>query len=508
MPARPILTLPARAALALASALPVALFVYTLRCHEFWRDEVQALLLGRDVPLAGLLHAMRLEGSPPLFHLILKVLSVALPAPATLALAGALGYAALLAGTFHLLRVLSRRPAPSLALTVALGLTNTFAYELGVLSRPYGLGLGLDLAGLGELYVALRLRRPRRALTGALLCGAAAITSDHAACVAGAALASFVLVALADRRTRSLVLPTLAALPFFALTWYLMAPCAERTAEVAVAANPHLDGVLRQAARVLRSGALAGGWWGPAGGAAPHPVIYALFAAALTLTGVVRLARSRHDMAVTLFPFGVALLSWATLLYIFVAWYIGSYRHHLFLWIPTLVYVLGWLARARLATGWSRWLLVAATVLLLPWLVLQYRVAWDDLAGDLGDDFSQTKRAAAILPAGAQVIADHDYAVLAMRAWRDDLTLRSPDGQGRALGPIIVDRRWHDRVPMGPLVTEACRAAADRTFVARRSMALPVLGPCLSPVQESDALLPSERFDLYRVSCPCVQHLR
>src|SRR4051794_29612977 len=103
-----------------------AVFFYTRSCHEFWRDEVQALLIGRDVPLRELLRAMRFEGSPPLFHLILKVACAALPAPLALALAGALGYAVLLAGTFDLLRVLSRRPLASLVVTLALGSTNTY----------------------------------------------------------------------------------------------------------------------------------------------------------------------------------------------------------------------------------------------------------------------------------------------------------------------------------------------------------------------------------------------
>jgi len=485
------------------AALVIALFVFTRVYHEFWRDEIQALLIGRDVPLSGLLHAMRYEGSPPLFHVLLKLLCCVFAAPTALALGGALGYAALLAGTFHLLRVISRRPAVSVALTAALGCTNTWAYELGVVVRPYGLGLGLDLAGIAELIVARTLRRPRRALLGALLCGAAALTSDHAACVAGAALASFVVVELAGRRV-ALALPTLAALPAFALTLWLMSPLADRTAESMSPQSPSLAKAWSLAGLFLENGALVGGWWRHAG-AEPPPSwpAFRLFAAAMAILAVVRLWQRRRDRATDLFVLGTVALSWATLLYIFVVWYSGGYRHHLFLWMPALVIALGWLADGRFARGRSRLALGAAAALLAPWMGYQYWMAWDDLSQDLRGAFTQTKHAAPLLPPDAHVISDHDFSILGLRLWRDDLTLRSQDGRGRAFRYLVVDRAWHARVPLQPILAEECRAAPDRTVLASHAVYLGKLQGCARLLDRRAGMLPTERFDLYHVDCAC-----
>jgi hypothetical protein len=486
---------------ALLCVLPAALlFAFTRAHHEFWRDEAQAALIARHVPLSGLLHAMRYEGAPPGFHLLLKVLQLVLAPPTALALAGALGYAALLAGTFHLLRVVSGRARTSAVLTALLALTNTYVYELGVVCRPYGLGLGLDLAGIAELLVARRLRRPDRAVSGALLLGAAAITSDHAACVAGAALASFVLVEL--RRGLRLPLRALGSLPFFALTFYLMAPFEDRTPEVATAGNAALRGAFRLAGNFLEAGGLAGGWWRH-DGVEPPPSwpAFRLFAAAMGIVALTRVwTRRRRDLGAELFALGTVALSWATLLYIFVAWYAGSYRHHLFLWMPALVLALGAIAGAR---GKERFPLLAAVVLLAPWFGYQLALARDDVLGDLRGAFTQTKATAALLPADAHVVADRDYAILGLGLWRADLSLRAADGQGRRFTYLVVDRAWHKRVTLPPLVKEECRAAPDRTFVAVTRTPLGDLAKCAARVQARAGMLPSERFDLHRVDCAC-----
>src|SRR5689334_12634149 len=66
----------------LALALYAALLAIGIAHHEIWRDEAQAWLLARDsgTPLA-LLHAMRYEGHPPIWHLLLWLLSRATSAP-------------------------------------------------------------------------------------------------------------------------------------------------------------------------------------------------------------------------------------------------------------------------------------------------------------------------------------------------------------------------------------------------------------------------------------------
>ncbi len=109
----------------LARAAPFVLVVaavtlYDHRYHEFWRDEACALLEARAVPWRGLLHAMRLEGIPPLYHVLLKVLASFLPNPAALLAAGAIGLATLLTGTYQLVDSITgskKRPSPSPSLS-------------------------------------------------------------------------------------------------------------------------------------------------------------------------------------------------------------------------------------------------------------------------------------------------------------------------------------------------------------------------------------------------------
>ena len=51
--------------------------------HEFWRDEMQAWLIGRDLPTPGAVIAQaRYEGAPPLWNLILWALARLSPQPA------------------------------------------------------------------------------------------------------------------------------------------------------------------------------------------------------------------------------------------------------------------------------------------------------------------------------------------------------------------------------------------------------------------------------------------
>lgn len=53
-----------------------ALSLFLLWAHEPWRDEAEAWLIARDTPTLGaFFHAMRYEGTPVLWHLLLRLLS-------------------------------------------------------------------------------------------------------------------------------------------------------------------------------------------------------------------------------------------------------------------------------------------------------------------------------------------------------------------------------------------------------------------------------------------------
>lgn len=497
---------PIRPLFVLSVLLPSALvFAYTVRYHEPWRDEIQALLIGRDVSLSEFVRAFRLEGVPPLYHLLLKVFCLVFSAPVALALASALGYAILLGGTLHLLHVLSRRVLGSVLVMLVLAGTNTYAYELGVVSRPYGIGLGFVLAGIGEIIVARRLHSSRRALRGALLCGLAALTSAHAACVAGAALAAYAVLEMVCRRSLRPIIPTFAALPFFGVTWYMIAPYPERTAEAAAAVNPTLDGAWQNIALFLESGALVRGWWiDPRALSASSWPVYRMFALAMFLIAVMWVFDKRHR-SILYFALGTVALTWTTLLYIFVAWYSGGARHHLFLWMPAVTIALGRLLSIR---PWRlrRNLVPAVTLFLLaPWLVFQYSFGWENFAGDFRGPFSGTKRLATILPQNAHVVSDHDYSIVGLHLWRGDLTLSSPDGLGRRFNHLVVDRVWHNRTGLGNVLRNACTTAPDRTMLARNSMAIGSLNNCLRLIERGQALLVTEKSDLYRVDCSCLR---
>src|SRR5215831_8645322 len=125
------------------AAVVVFVFLFHLRFHEPWRDETQALLIGRALTPENLMDTLRHEGHPPLLHLLLKALDRVARPPFPLAIVGALNTAALLHGTQALLRVIARTRRAAVALTCLLACTHFYTYELGVVARAYGLGLGL-----------------------------------------------------------------------------------------------------------------------------------------------------------------------------------------------------------------------------------------------------------------------------------------------------------------------------------------------------------------------------
>jgi hypothetical protein len=115
--------------------LYTALLVVGMAHHEMWRDELQAWQLVRDAASpAAVLHAMRYEGHPAIWHLLLFVASRVTKAPVAMQVVHAL---VAVAGVAIFLRL-----APfALPLRALLALGYLPLFEYGVLSRNYALAL-------------------------------------------------------------------------------------------------------------------------------------------------------------------------------------------------------------------------------------------------------------------------------------------------------------------------------------------------------------------------------
>jgi hypothetical protein len=499
-------------------ALPFALVVlgvaaFDLRFHEFWRDEAGAMLEARAVPWGSLLEAMRVEGVPPLFHALLKVAGAVLPNPLALVAVGALGLGTLLLGTYRFLVALSGARRGAARATLALALTYAYAYELGAVIRQYALGLGLALLSLACLRDALRGDR-RAVRTGALAAGLAALTSAHAACVAGAGLLAFGVIALARRRALRGWWPILLTLPCFALVAYLASPYPLRVAEGNAQLHFPAATTARLSLQALVEGVMPSDWW-LVESFVPPPLRGAVAALrSLAFWGVVlgaaaalaaRVARWR----VSTFEVLAVVVSWVPLLVIIVNHYWGFHRHHLFLGLPLLVVLTGWgldeRVEGKLAGELRRW----GLALLVPWFLFEAGIAAGSFALDARHPFSDTKSAAQVLGAGAHVVADADWRSMGMLFWRPDIQMRSMSWRGRRFRYARPDREWHATAALAPLLAEECREAPDRVYFAGYPASLGGLARCGKPVPYPTNTLGEhpftwESFELLRMDCGCV----
>ncbi|MHB1223769.1 MAG: hypothetical protein ACYC2G_06925 [Gemmatimonadaceae bacterium] len=162
--------------------------------HEMWRDELQAWMLARDsVSPVDLVRNMRYEGHPPLWHLVLWMVSRLSRAPEAMQLVQWL----VSATTVYL--VARFAPAPRTA-KVLVAASYYLAFEYAVLSRSYGLGLLL-------LVVACTLLRTRRQGYGtlALVLALLALTSAFGLLLAAAFAAALGVDAIVDARLRRMI---------------------------------------------------------------------------------------------------------------------------------------------------------------------------------------------------------------------------------------------------------------------------------------------------------------
>jgi hypothetical protein len=481
------------------------LFLYTARFHEFWRDEAQTALIARAVPLGDLLHVMRNQAVPPVVFCVLKVVGVLAP-PYSLSALAAIGFASLLFGTYQILLTISESAPRSALGAAAFALTDTYCYELGVVVRQYGLGLGFALACVAYLGRAIESDDRHDARLGAGFGALAVSTSVHPGCLGGAALLAYSVIRLARKRTVRSVVEPLCAVPAFLFTFFLLTPY-DRAPEMVGAFHRTFPEALAVVGAALLDGVLCRGWWTPQD-IAPLKIAIVVVTCA-GLSGV--LLRNVHAMSrrpeLLAFYAATFVLNTLTLSYIFVVRMAGEYRHHLFTFIPVMVVAVGLLLTSSEGQPRSRILGLASVALLLPWFLFQYWACGKDLGGDFRGAFSGTKAAAAALPRGARVVvAGQDWVGLGILYWRPDVSMRAQSSKGRPFRYLVQDWEWHEEVPLLPLLVDECHKSADVYLVAPGDT-LPAETRCAAPILSASSLLPSEHFSLLGVRCACLSQL-
>jgi hypothetical protein len=503
-------------------AAACALVAFDLRYHEYWRDEVHAALLSASVPLHRFLLAKRIEGPPFALDLLTLVFREILSPEWSLLLAGAIGYSILLFGTYRCIVSISCRRVASLVVTALFAGTYVYAYEFGIVIRAYGLGAGLALLTNAYLRDALRQRAMRPVVLGTVAGGLCAISSTHAATFAAGSFVAFALVAVwRDRGIRS-VLPTLGALPLFALVAYLALPFPGRSPDLN--ADEHRPGELfgRLALQAVSGGFTPQDWWVAASFGSPvtldviamlrHAAVIgvALGVAYSVLVRIVDVTDEyreyRPALVYDLLSIGIG---WLPLLEIVINHYWGSPRHHAFFGIPVVVALAGWgLQRPFGASGLARWLSSGALVFASPWFAFQLVLCTRDVDLDIRLPFSDTKEAARMLPPGAHVVADSLTTQEGYMFWRPGIVMRGADEGGRHLEATVFDSAWHIRVPLAPLVRQECADAPDRTYYSGAKGSVGAFDGCLRLLHRatpaSEQLRADERLDLWQVNCQCV----
>jgi hypothetical protein len=147
--------------------------------HEPWADEAQAWLIARDLGIPGILHQMGYEGSPPLWHLLLWVLTrLQIPYAAL----GAVSLGLMAAAMYAWLRW-SPLPTP---VRLLVPFTFYYQYQYAVVARSYALSTFLAFAA-----VALWRAKPVRVLHLGLVLALLAQTNMHGFMIAGGIACAF-----------------------------------------------------------------------------------------------------------------------------------------------------------------------------------------------------------------------------------------------------------------------------------------------------------------------------
>lgn len=446
--------------------------------HEMWRDELQAWALAADSRSpAELLHNMRYEGHPALWHLLLWIVSRGTRNPEAMQV---LHLAIAAASVF-----LFARQAPFSRWARALFAFGYFPlYEYGVISRNYALGLLLVFA-FCALYPARFRRLLPLGLTLALLANAspyawilsvalAATLAWEGARPRDAALAALVFLAGAAAAAAQMIPPADAG---YATGWWLQWTPARALRTLGTVAHAWLPLPDIGAPMVWNSSLFRSLGHG----------LTALLALGLIALAVLRLRRSRP--AVFLYLSGtVALLGFTYLKYF------GSLRHHGHHFVLLIACL--WLARAGEEDRRRD-----------PWIagVLAVHLAGAAALGSLDfvRPFSAAMAAAEFIRreglAGMPIIGQQDYRSSPVGAYLQK-TMYYPN-RGETGTFILWDRRRRERLPEAVycrlLVDQIGRHPDGVLLVSTDPLPVcPGVGSILL-ARFSDSMIPDERFSVF-----------
>lgn len=458
--------------------------------HEMWRDEMQAWLIPAGSASPGeLIHNLRYEGHPALWHLLLWLLTrVTLRPEAMQVLHLAISAAAVF---------LFARGAPFSRTVRALAVFGYYPlYEYTVISRNYGLGM-LFLFAACALFPARR--RSYLPIAGAL--ALLANSNPYAWLVAAAFAGTLVLEPLWDREVRASLRPADAGLALLLF--------GSGAAMAAAQMIPPPDGGFAtiwfldlRAARVFRVLATVARAWLPI----PNPSVAtawntnllwhlrngvtALLAVGLLGIAVAALRRSRPALVLYLAG-SAALLAFSYLKYA------GYSRHHGFHFLLLLACL--WIAREPSRENPGERLLIAL-------LAVQIAAGAWIYGQDLLRPFSAARATAGFL-------RDPRYAEMLVVGYPDSIStpvngyLGRPFyyPQSRSFGTYVL---WNQNraaeVPFG----ELCRLLRRQLRQRREGILLvfnqppPLCGARLKPEELAsfhDSLLPEEGYGVYRL---------
>lgn len=164
----------------------------TVWFHEPWSDEAQAWLIARDLSIPGILRQMGYEGSPPLWHLLLWILThLHLPYVSL----GAVSVVLVASGMYIWLR---RSPLPA-PVRFLIPFAFYYQYQYAVVSRSYALSTLLAFAA-----AALWRARPVRVIPFAAVLALLAQSNMHGFTIAMGIACAFAWECVCDFRERRL----------------------------------------------------------------------------------------------------------------------------------------------------------------------------------------------------------------------------------------------------------------------------------------------------------------